>query len=109
MRQRVYSPYENKNNEKVEETTLRNLSETIEFHSALNTEIGRLLFDDLLLLLDQKFKLIYEGESTERDKAVFEACKYIGDRWNSIIQKHDKNLAAYKMVKDTHNQERILK
>jgi hypothetical protein len=40
----------------VEETTIRNLSETTEFMEALNTKTGQVLFKDLMLLLDEKFK-----------------------------------------------------
>jgi hypothetical protein len=60
--------------------------------AALNTEVGKALFNDLVLLLDQKFELIYKDEANERDKAIFDACKYIGNRWNKIIEVHGKGV-----------------
>jgi hypothetical protein len=69
-------------------TTMRNLERSTHFKEALDTEIGRLLFDDLILLLDEKFNLIVDGKETEQDKAIFKACQIIGDRWNKILKKY---------------------
>ncbi len=67
-------------------TTMRNLERSTRFKDALDTEIGRLLFDDLILLLDEKFNLIVDDKATNQDKAVFKACSIIGDRWNKILK-----------------------
>ena len=88
-----------------EATTLRNLARTTQFTTALNTEIGKVLFNDLVLLLDEKFKLIYNEDATEQDKAIFKACKIIGNRWNKLIEGHDKNLKKYKLMEAKKNKE----
>ncbi len=67
-------------------TTMRNLERSSHFKEALDTEIGRLLFDDLILLLDEKFNLIVDDKASAQDKAVFKACQIIGDRWNKILK-----------------------
>lgn len=100
-------PYAKNSKEKIEATTLRGLSETTEFMVALNSEVGRLLFDDLLLMLDQKFKLIYEEEATEQDKADFRALKFIGNRWNELIQKHGHNTEVYQAIQTEKNKEML--
>ncbi len=69
-------------------TTMRNLERSSHFKEALDTEIGKLLFDDLILLLDEKFNLIVDGKETEQDKAIFKACQIIGDRWNKILKSY---------------------
>jgi len=65
------------------------------------------LFNDLVLLLDQKFELIYKGEANERDKAVFDACKYIGNRWNKIIEIHGKSVDKMQRLQDRKNKKVI--
>ncbi len=67
-------------------TTMRNLERSSHFKEALDTEIGRLLFDDLILLLDEKFQLILDDKANEQDRAVFKACSIVGDRWNKILK-----------------------
>ena len=93
--------------DQIEATTLRNLEKTTEFMAALNTEVGKALFNDLVLLLDQKFELIYKGEANERDKAVFDACKYIGNRWNKIIEVHGKGVDKMQRLQDRKNKKVI--
>ena len=70
----------------VSATTMRNLERSSHFKEALDTEMGRLLFDDLILLLDQKFNLIVDDKATDQDKAIFKACSFIGNRWNKILK-----------------------
>ena len=102
--------YSNKRSrEQIEATTVRNLEETTGFMEALNSNIGKLLFDDLLLMLDRKFKLIYEEKATEQDKADFRALKFIGNRWNDLIQKHGHNSNAYQKIQTEKNEELMLK
>lgn len=72
----------------VSATTMRNLERSTRFKEALDTEIGRLLFDDLILLLDEKFNLIVDDKATEQDKAIFKACSIVGGRWNKILKKY---------------------
>jgi len=99
--------YSFESEERIEATTLRNLEQTTEFRAALNTKVGKLLFDDLILLLDEKFKLIYEGNADERDKAIFSACKYIGNRWNELIIKHDKNVSKLEKIHEAKNMKKM--
>jgi len=101
--------YANRPKEKIEATTLRNLEETTGFMEALNSSVGRLLFDDLILMLDKKFKLIYEEDATEQDKADFRALKFIGNRWNELIQKHSHNTNAYQAIQIEKNKDLIFK
>ncbi len=68
--------------------TMRNLERSTRFKEALDTEVGRLLFDDLILLLDEKFNLILDDKATEQDRAVFKACSIIGERWNKILKSY---------------------
>jgi|TARA_Y100000310_G_scaffold71322_1_gene67159 hypothetical protein len=91
----------------VEETTIRNLSETAEFMEALNTKTGQVLFKDLMLLLDEKFKLIYNENSNEQDRAIFSACKHIAKRWNSLIEKHSKNVGMLERVRGAKNKKKL--
>ena len=91
----------------VEETTIRNLSETAEFMEALNTKTGQVLFKDLMLLLDEKFKLIYNENSNEQDRAIFSACKHIAKRWNGLIGKHSKNVSTLEKVRDAKNKKKL--
>ncbi len=88
-------------------TTLRNLERTTEFMGALNSEIGKLLFEDLAMLLDEKFTLIYEEKSDKRDRAIFSACKYIAGRWNSIIDNHSVNAKEMRRLEEKAGREII--
>ena len=67
-------------------TTMRNLERNTRFKEALDSEMGKLLFEDLIILLDEKFNLIVEGKESEQDKAIFKACQVIGERWNKRIK-----------------------
>ena len=67
-------------------TTMRNLERNTRFKEALDSEMGKLLFEDLIILLDEKFNLIVEGKETEQDKAIFKACQTIGERWNKRVK-----------------------
>lgn len=94
------NPYSRNSLYTAEVSTIRNLEKTSEFMVALNSEVGKLLFQDLIKLMDEKFKLIYEEKSTERDRAIFSACKYIGERWNKIIDVHEKSITNLKVIKE---------
>jgi len=93
--------------DQIEATTIRNLEKTTEFMIALNSEVGRVLFNDLVLLLDQKFELIYKDEADERDRAIFTACKYIGSRWNKLIEAHSKSVGKLQKLQDERNRKTI--
>jgi len=93
--------------DQIEATTIRNLEKTTEFMIALNSEVGRVLFNDLVLLLDQKFELIYKDEADERDRAIFTACKYIGSRWNKLIEAHGKSVGKLQKLQDERNRKTI--
>jgi len=94
-------------NDQIEATTIRNLEKTTEFMIALNSEVGRVLFNDLVLLLDQKFELIYKDEADEKDRAIFTACKYIGSRWNKRIEAHGKGVDKMQKLQDKRNRKII--
>ena len=94
-------------NDQIEATTIRNLEKTTEFMIALNSEVGRVLFNDLVLLLDQKFELIYKDEADEKDRAIFTACKYIGSRWNKLIEAHGKGVDRMQKLQDKRNRKII--
>lgn len=78
---------------------------------ALQSEVGRILFDDLVELTDRSLKAIYDsdGEIKESDKQMLKACKFIAGRWNRHIQNHiesnDKlaDIQAIKNKKKTDN------
>ncbi len=72
-------------------TTMRNLERNTRFKEALDSAIGKLLFEDLIILLDEKFNLIIEGNDTEQDRAIFKACQTIGGRWNERIKGYIAN------------------
>tara|TARA_Y100000310_G_scaffold236502_1_gene239694 strand:+ start:13170 stop:13490 length:321 start_codon:yes stop_codon:yes gene_type:complete len=91
----------------IEETTRRNLAETAEFMEALNSEVGQILFKDLMVLLDEKFKLIYQENSNEQDRAIFAACKHIGNRWNDIIAKHSNNVSNMEQIREFQNKKKL--
>ena len=102
--------YGNRPKERIEATTLRNLEETTGFMEALNSSVGRLLFDDLILMLDQKFKKIYEETNcTAQDKADFRALKFIGNRWNDLIAKHNHNTDVFHAAQSAKNKDIMLK
>lgn len=71
--------------------TMRNLAASSKFKDALDTEIGRMLFEDLISLLDEKFNLIVDGKETDEDKAIFRVCSIIGERWNRKLKGHIAN------------------
>lgn len=100
----MFNPYGKKNPlSEIEDTTIRNLSANVDFIEALKSEVGKVLFADLIKLLDEKFKLIYEESASERDKAIFSACKYIGGRWNKIISRYEKDARTLKEVREIKN------
>ncbi len=86
--QRELEAYYKRTPKQVAATTMRNLERSSHFKEALDTEIGRLLFDDLILLLDEKFNLIVDDKAKDQDKAIFKACSIIGDRWNKILKSY---------------------
>ncbi len=86
--QKEIEEYHHRTPRGVAATTMRNLERSSHFKEALDTEVGRLLFDDLILLLDEKFNLIVDDKATEQDRAIFKACSIIGDRWNKILKKY---------------------
>ncbi len=98
MRSNGYNKYGINHLEQAEDSIIKQLAKTTDFMTALNTEIGRVLFADLVALLDEKFKLIYEEKASDVDRAMFSACKEIGRRWNKKIDSHSKNTTAYKQI-----------
>lgn len=86
--QREIEEYYGKERKGVAAVTMRNLERSSKFKDALDTEVGRLIFDDLILLLDEKFMLIYNEEDKPMDRAIFKACTIIGERWNKILKQY---------------------
>ncbi len=83
--------YLSKTPQSISATTMRNLERSSRFKDALESEYGKLLLDDLILLLDEKFKKIIDGKDDELDRAVFKACQIVGDRWNKKIKAYVAN------------------
>ncbi len=84
------NPYAKNIDAEAEDGLYRQLEKTMDFNVALNTPVGKELFKDLILLLEEKFHKIYaDPENVDaQDVAVFGACKWIAARWNMKIDTH---------------------
>jgi hypothetical protein len=93
-----YGQGKNHPNQQLEDTVMRNLLKTTEFAEAMAHPVGKEFYKTLIVLIDDKFKKIYEETATEGDRAVFRACKELGFKWKQILDSHSENVSAVRKL-----------
>lgn len=60
------------------------------FKNALEGEIGQILFEDLLSIMEEKIVAIYTNplDAKEEDKIMLKLCQDLGSRWNKKIKNY---------------------